>query len=362
MYPVIDAVPAASSPATENANPLRQQLNALDSSARDHFRKTGELPESLTTPADSSPATETQAQSADPPSDENAENTSDSAPGGEPQEPTKDQKQSNRDWRKEVLKVKDEQIELLKSQLAESRKSAPAAPKVEAPKPSTAESSELPDLDDYLAQGKTAKQWQADYGKEAIKLAVKQAEALIDSRFAREQTSAQAAEKSKLWTASKEAATKKYKDFEAVADRAPVNPVLVEALRGHAQPAEILYFLGNPANAEEAKRIFADTDIDGLDHETLKKAQSNPAISARTNTALGIARAEFNAIARSLLKAPSKEKTVDSVSGGPRPSSEVTVPGKGVPVGNSIEDAIKRGDTRAYRELMNAEDRKAINR
>ncbi len=238
MSEVLD-VSAAPSPAPVEPIAAAFDQDALSKVERQKLAAKGQLPKRIETakPAESQPAAE--------PSEAKAETAPESDNGDEEEILTPEaRKKSNRDWRKEVVKAKDEQIAFLKEQLAAKSASAPTPKETEAPK--TGEIT-IPDLDDYLAEGKTAKQWQADYAKAVRAQAKADAEELFESKS---KTSTLA---SRIRDAKKE-----FKDFDALVLKgdAPASTAMIAAIQSREDGMKIAYYLAqNPTEAERLSKL-----------------------------------------------------------------------------------------------------------
>lgn len=360
MSKVLDAQPAASSPApSENltalpVSPVRERISALQGEDLTHYRNTGELPEDKTPAAASSPALDTPTQTPDPSSD--AVKPPDSAPDDDPQEPISERSKRREEKNKlrfDALTASNGQLkaelELVKKQLAEG--TAPKTPTTETLKADAL--TKPPRLKDFPDTPAGVEQWE----EATLKWQSEEIERRIEARLNRERATTETARTNESWSSQLKASESAHPDFAEIADKAPLSAVGIEILKAHPQGTEILYFLGRTENAEEAMRILQDTDIDGLSYAELRKAQNQPAIKARTLTALGIARAELNAIGRSLKAAPPKKEPV--TSGKLPPSSTVTVPAKGTSIGDPIAEALARKDG-SYIKLMNEQERREL--
>lgn len=366
MPPTTDAQPAAPSPAAEPlaalpVSPVRERISALHGEELTHYQTTGELPEDKSTPtADPSPAIEpTQAAGPSP----DAENGPESASGkDEHQEHVPVNESDQQRLRREANKKRwDDLIEergqlKAKVEIYEKQLAAGTAPKtpIDNPEKPAVSADALPDLDDYLENSKTAKQWQQDFAAAVLT----KANAAMDARL--NQQTAQTRTESG-WQQQLNAGEAAHgKEFRKIAFEAPFSSIGLEQVQLHPQGAAIAYYLGLPENAEEAKELMADTGIDGLDLAALyKAAQHDPKIYARVLEMRGAVKARFQAIAKTLnSKAPADTKPV--TSGKLPPSSTVQVPSKGTAVGDPIDDALKRKDTRSYIQLMNDQERREL--
>ena len=362
MNEVLDAQPAASSPApvVETAVPanlpvssVRERISSLAGDDLAHYRATGEFPEDKTPAAEPSPAPET-TQATD--SSSEATKGPEVATGEDDQEPTpvneseKAKKARIRNAARwdEVIEERGRlkaENEILRKQLAEG--TAPKTSTVEAAKPGEIET---PDLDDYLEQGKTTKEWQKDYAKAVRAQAKADAEAIVESAFTREKTVTQNAKAGETFQSRVNAAKAVHADYDAVVAKAIYSPAMLDAMRSNEQFAEILYQLGMPEHVAEATRIAKLTDIDGLDYKALSEAsKTNPVVRDRIHRAIGRAESEIERFAEKLTAPPEKPRTA---SGKFAPSSTVQVPAKGTAVGDPIAEALARKDTRTYIRLM----------
>lgn len=370
MSKVLDAQPAASSTAvpapssvTLPVNPIRERVNALSSGDREHYRNTGEFPEDkLTQTADPSPAPET-TQSTGPSPD--AENGPDAASGEDQSEPApiagKPRRNEKNEQRFELLTSHNAELKarvaLLEKTLAEG--TAPKTPSVETPKP---DGLKKPRLSDYPGTPEGIAKYEDD--QEAY------FDAKNEARFNREKNAQQTEKANQTWGDRVKAAEAKHpvntekpdgRDYQSVISKLKVTPVMNQEILAHENGAELSYWLGLPENADEMADFIKRTHVGGMSGEQLQSAcAKNPAIRDQALIALGVAKAELDRINRSLNKAPTTPEPKDRIGGRHRPSSEVQVPARGTAIGDPIEDALKRRDTKTYIKLMNEKERREL--
>jgi hypothetical protein len=331
-------------PTPESPSPagsFEERLNALSPEDRTHWRLTGDLPEPKPdATADPSPAKpETSAEEEEPSEAGTVETEPASGPGSENEEPSR--KSPRKSW-KEVraeIAAKDGQIALLERQLAQSRKSQPAA-EAEEPKPVVTKRPTFPLPEDFETQ-------------ETYKAAVRKYEedsdsyyqSLVEERFSREKQSRETESATSTFNSRLEDGRKKYKDFDAVAFNEAVlySDAMLSAVREHEQFAEISYALGK--NMAESKRIAELTHIPNFK----ELAASNP-----TRAAFLYGQAKAKAEIELAKFIPSKEAPKPQPRIPSKPSSEVAVNGRAPgDLGDDEAAAIRRGDVEGYKRAAN---------
>ena len=321
-----------------------QRVLSLKGPERAHYDLTGELPNEVETEA--KPATPPVADEVPEESSPKATKGPDLASGDEdPEQLTPAQRRANnRNLRNELIKANAEK-ELLKTQLAESRRSAPTVetPKVEAPKLPTG----YPLLKDFTGDDALDK-WQEAvirYNESRHNSAVTEAVTKAMDQFELKQRAAN-------WEGRLKAAKSEFKDFDAVAlsDKNPISFTGIRVLQAREDFGKIAYYLGQ--HPEEAKRIADATTFENDD-----KLNADPIKRAKAEARL---EAEYDSIARLLATAPTKKTSSVETTDLPRPSSEVNLPGKATVAGDPIAQALKNKDFKTYSRLKNEEEAKEI--
>lgn len=291
--------------------------DSLTKAERQKLAAKGQFPKRVepAKPAESQPAT----------SAVKAETEPDSEPGDDEETLSPaERKKRNRGLRAELVRA-NERAKVLEEQLAASRKSAPAAPKEEV-KPAAASNDSLPDLDEYIEAGKTAKQWQIDYAKAVRAQAKKDAQELLSQQ--REQQQKESKE-STLQGRIKDA-KKEFKDFEDLVlnGDTPASDAMIAAMQSREDGMKIAYYLAT--HREESERLFK-----------LSSAKS-PKSEARIDI-------EFDAIAEKLANPPPepRPKTLTNAPAPPRPAG-----GNGAATADPLEAAIKAKDWKKMNQIM----------
>lgn len=278
MSKVLDAQPAAPSPAPAIAAPPSvipdtshaTDMDDMDPKERSKAIFDGRFPkriEKTAKPAESPAATNPAAES--PKKDASAETAPDSGHGDEDEpanETPAERRKRNRGLREELLRA-NERIKVYESQLAESRKSAPAAAK-EDPKPQAVAESvneSLPDLDEYLESGKSAKQWQLDYGKAVREQARKDAQSIVEERFGKYSAEQKQTEAAKSIETRVKEAKVKYSDFEALVLKpespVPASDVMIRDIQSRQDGMDIAYYLAkHPELSAKLAKLTAAGD------------------------------------------------------------------------------------------------------
>lgn len=293
------------------------------------YRLTGELPAEAQTSTEETPQEQAGVE-------ESAQTEAASAPAVTEQQPKKSR---DRDWNAVKTKLSETerenialkaQLDLLKSQSAGSRPSAPAANEkpvqVEATDDARPDIPDIAEFTDEKAYQKAMKDWHkadTDWVKRQM-----------DSRFTSEKKTAETQQAAQGWAQRLDVAKKEFADFEAVAfsDKTPASAAMVRVIQSHQNGAKLAYWLGkNPA---EAQRIFALTDTpDG-------------ASVAEIAEAVGMVKAEFSRIdlaklSKSIKAAPAPKPLKEVIASAHRPSAEVEVEGNASPVADPVADALK---------------------
>jgi len=277
-------------------------------------------------------------------------------PGPSEQEPQPKKERSNRQWRNEVVKLKDAEIQRLQRELdqakresAERRPSAPPAEKPPEAEPGRPKRPRMRDfdgqpnaLDNYeaaLDAYETARdKWRDDSHSQTRQLET------VESRWQEQQTGAKA----------------KYKDFEQVAfsDDVPASFSSIPRLKQRADGAEIAYYLGK--NKEVATKIAELSHIPGIDtpekyRDFLRRSMTDPQVAGLRARAEALADFAFDQISAEL-RAPAASTRNGPSAPRPRPSSEVAVEGNGRVVSDPKKEAAVRKDFVTYERLANEED------
>ncbi len=281
------------------------------------------LPKPEAKPAEAPPATSAAPAETAPASDTGDED----AP---PNETPEQRRKSNKDWRQEVVRVKDDLIASLKSQLeAANRRSAPETPKAEAK--ATVEDLE-DDLDPEKYEGGPAgvKKLFAD----AIRIAETRALKKFKAEQATEREQQKITEQATTLEQRIANAKKKIPDFEAKVlnkeNSPPASNAMLGAIKLREDGLDIAYYLSD--HRDEAQRLFQLTAADG------------PKSEARIDL-------EFDLIAAKLAKpqeeAPPAPKTITSAPPPPRKIS-----GNGSAAVDPLDAALKAKDWPAYNRIL----------
>jgi hypothetical protein len=336
----------------EGTPTLPERVDALSESAKSHYDLTGDIDAAEAVQGGPRTKPDVSADSSPAAAAPTGETEGAPAPPDEAPQPRK-RDRSNRDWRNEVVRVKDDQIAGLKAQLEryerESAERRTPAPSTIEPQDSY-QGPQLPTFDQFNGQADAAQKWQ-----EAMRQWV------VDHDKWRDQQHSQARAVESLdnhWTQQKEASRTKYKDFDAVAfsDNTPASFSSIPRLQAHPMAGEIAYYLGQ--HKDEASRIALLTNIPGTDTKEkyaqfLKDSMTNRDALIAKVRAETLADAEFNRIAALLSRPAASSQPAPR----PKPSSEVRVNanGRGI-VGNDKADALARGDYALYERIANEED------
>jgi plasmid stabilization system protein ParE len=338
---------AESSPATPESPAAPQSIymervKALKGADRAHYDLTGELPiiEPPAKPADPPPADVVPAESSP-----EATKGPDLASGDDdPEQLTPAQrKANNRNLRNELIRANAEK-ELLKAQLAESRKPAPAAEVVKPVEP-PAMPTDAPRLKDF--KGEDA----VDLWETAL---LKWTKAQHDSSISQAVNKAleqfELKQREANWGTKLKAARSEYKDFDAVAlsPQTPVSVTGIRVMQAREDFGRIAYYLGK--HPQEAERITTFENDDKLNADPIQRAKAEARLEA-----------EFDSIARMLEAAPKKKPADEQINDLPRPSSEVEIPHKAsANAGDAIAQALKNKDFKTYSRLKNEEEAQAL--
>lgn len=342
MHPVTDVQPTVPSPVTETVTAaITAVADApvfdMDTMSKDERQKliaNGQFPKRLpkveAKPTESPTVTPA---AADKPASAGTETPPESVDEDLEKLTPAERKHRNRGLRKELDSKLDE-IKFLREQLAAKPTSAPAAPTKEEPaKPAISQAKPRPQPKDFNgadADEAWAKYLDAD-GKWMAEEIQRQAAEIVESRFSKAEVQSKAAKVTESWQERIKTATAAKPDWEAIANKAIISPAAITLIPRTDKGEDVLYYLGQSENAEEAERIAAMTDIPGYaDWPSLKKAaESNPALRDRVLIAQGMAQAEFNRIAFKLANPPAKpviEKTSTTAPKPPRAVASSTAP------------------------------------
>lgn len=348
MSKVLDAQPAAPSPAPEVPQGSaatftvpetpKYDTDGLSTAEKQARFAEGKFPKRVEAKPAAAP---TATPAGETPGTEAASETDDEE---KPDETPAERRKRNRGLREELIRS-NERNKILEAQIAESRKPAPAAPKDD-PKPVTAPT-KRPLLKDYSGENAVEK-WETDLAA----FSDAEMDRRIEARFGREKVTTQSTEASKSWNSQMDAERAIHADFDTVADRAIVSPAALRAITAHPKGAALLYALALPENAALAKKIFAKTDIDGLDPAALRKASANPAMRDRIQRAVGIAEAELDHLAERLATPPKDEPKPKTNTSAPDPARPAG--GNGTAISDPIAAALKAKDWPTYNRLMDA--------
>lgn len=340
---------------------LEQRVGELTGPARDHWRLTGKVEEaeammpkpappetpSSDVKADSSPAP---SEPAAPSEEGEAQTETDSGPDVTPQPKATRQ---DRNWaalrrERDLLKAK---LELLESERAASRTSAPATTPKEAHAPQAGdERPEFPDIEQF----QDVKEWKkavSEWKREDAAWIRKQISTEMSQRD--QQSEHQTA--TTRWEKIKNAGREKYKDFEQVAfsDAVPASLPAIAMLQEREDGHELAYHLGK--HLDVAEKLAELTDIPGPYRtyaELMAKAKQDPDFALMLGEKRALARAELQRIADSLKAVPPKPPARAL----PKPTSEVAVRPNASATTDELADIIKRGDQDAYNRYMNRRD------
>ncbi len=353
----------ASEPATPAPAPpsIEQRVGALRGEARDSWQLHGDLDkaEALNGTRSEAPASTesgTPAEQADAVQTEAA---------SEPATKEQPKPRGDRDFRglrntltetqKELIAAKAK-LELYEKQgqSAASRPSAPATAATQLP-----ETSDRPDYPD-IGKYKTVEEFNKDVAAwkiadaKWIKNEIQKAASNIKQESVTERQ--QVERQQRL-----EQGRKEYKDFDKVAFNKdiPASEVTIQTLLRHPQEHKLRYWLGT--HPEEAKQLAEMTKVPGLANYQDRgvwnglTAEQKQSVMLEVGIAQGKVDAELARIVKNLDK-PATETTKTRTL--PRPSTEAAIVPRGTPVGDELEDAVKRGDMTAFKRIQNERDAK----